>query len=530
MRYTKITSKIIRAFSLALIIMGIGVIVSGAKSLAAVCEVTNRWGEKKTYNTFSEGWCYVVIASDSKTMTTIKLLTDWRASKSKQTIKARGEKYSVGKYNLGSDLKRKHVEGLDNSKSEIDGFSGGHLNVRDKKKITIDLNGFVIDRNRGNSQNDDGEVINISGNAELHIIDSNPTKKRNINGIEASGGAIMGGASEDGAGGIHIKDGGSLIMKGGNICSCQTNDHGGAFKLVGGSAKLFLDGVHVFGNKTRDAILNTNGGAIYVDGGRLRIRNCVFERNESEDYGGAIFADEGNSYIVIEDSKFLYNKADDDGGAIYIDRGNLKVKNTLFEGNEADDDGGGIYINDEDGTVIRRCTFVKNIADDAAGGLYINDDDVFLADCDFHDNVAKGYGGGGIYVDSMHWISIQGTMKVYNNKGKKNRSDNLFLQCGKASNSYLYSGGLTDGSKVGIRTNQKYSALKNITRYEVDEYFFSDAGSFVKENIKKAKSEVFLASVFANIGVRLAIGMILIIIIGALTGLSYKKRRKKANK
>ncbi|MBR6228940.1 MAG: hypothetical protein IKQ97_04315 [Eubacterium sp.] len=526
----KTINKILRGSLMTVAALGFGGIVSGAMSRAACCEVRSIFGETKLYDTFSEGWCYAVhtASTDPLKMTTVKLLANWEASKSKTNIKVRGKKYSIGKYNLGTDLERKHVEGLDNSSSEIDGFSGGHLNVRDGKKITIDLNGFNIDRKRGNDQNDDGELINVSGNAYLRIIDSNPTVAKTIDGVGTTGGALMGGASEDGAGCIHIKDGGSVRMEGGNVCCNQTNDHGGAFKTDGGSAKLFLDGVHVFHNKTRDAFLNTNGGAIYADGGRIRIRNCVFRENKSEDYGGAIFSDEGNSYIVIEDSQFIGNEAKDDGGAVYIDRGSLRVKNTSFDRNKAGDDGGGVYINDEDGAVIRECTFVNNSANDAAGGLYINDDDVFLVECDFHNNYAGGYGGGGIYVDSMHRINVQGIMKVYDNKGKKNRADDLFLQKGKATEAHLYSGGLLDGSKIGVRTNKKFTALKNITQYEFEECFFSDTSdSLVKKNVKSATDETILASVFTDAGTWIMILMTLLILAGAAAGLVYRKRKRR---
>ena len=524
----KAADKILRGCLVSVAALGLGLIISGTVSLAACCEVTNRWGEKKYYNSFSEGWCYVVYSSNSTEMTTIKLLANWEASKSKTTFKARGSKYSIGKYNLGSDLQRKHVEGLDDSKKEVDGFSGGHLNVKDGKQITIDLNGFNLDRKRGNNQNDDGEVINVSGNAYLRIIDSNPTVKKTIDGVETTGGAIMGGASEDGAGCIHIKSGGYVRMEGGNICCNQTNDHGGAFKTQGGSARLFLDGVHVFKNKTRDAYLNTNGGAIYAEGGKIRIRNCVFRENKAEDYGGAIFSNEGNTYITIEDSQFIRNFADDDGGAIYVDRGNLRVKNTTFDGNSADDDGGAVYINDEDGAVIRECTFVNNKADDAAGAIYINDDDVYVIECDIHKNSADGYGGGGIYVDSMHDISIQGVMKVYDNKGKKNRADDLFLQKGKVSSAYLYSGGLMEGSHVGVRSNESYNAIKNITQYEFEECFFSDTRTSIeKKNVKAGVNESILASVFTDAGAKMMIFMISVILAGAVASFIYVHMKKK---
>ncbi|MBQ4463537.1 MAG: hypothetical protein II915_03890, partial [Eubacterium sp.] len=75
------SQRLIRCCVMAVSALCLGTIVSGAVSLAACCEVTNRWGEKRYYDTFSEGWCYAVHAasSDANTMTTIKLLTNWEA-------------------------------------------------------------------------------------------------------------------------------------------------------------------------------------------------------------------------------------------------------------------------------------------------------------------------------------------------------------------------------------------------------------------------------------------------------------------
>ena len=526
-RIAIINKSIIYKIMILLAALVSGLMICGAVSHAACCEITNRWGEKRYYNTFSEGWCYAVHAADSNpnTMTTIKLLANWEAPKSKTTIRARGEKYTVGKYNLGTDLKRKHVEGLDNSKSEVDGFSGGHLNVKDGKRYTIDLNGFNIDRRRGNDQHDDGELINVSGGAYLRIIDSNPTVRKYIDGVETTGGCIMGGASEDGAGGIHIKDGGYVYMKGGNLCCNQTDEHGGAIKTDGGSSKLFLDGVHLFRNKTRDSKDNTNGAAIYVNGGRVRIRNCIFRRNESEDYGGAIFSDEADGYIVIEDSQFIGNRANDNsGGAIYIDRGNLKVKNCTFDGNYAKEKGGAIFVEDDDGAVIRECTFINNSCKKHGGAFYADDDDIHFINCDIHNNTA-GENGGGVYLDHDADISFQGVMKVYNNKGSGGRADNVYFD----PESRVYSGGLLEGSDIGVRSKKSFKAVKNITQYEYDTFFTPDNGRLTT-SIRSVKDETFYASVFADKEVWFIIAMAVVVIllgcVGKLVGRRIIRKHK----
>lgn len=516
----------IKGLVIAVSALCLGTIVSGVVSLAACCEITNRWGEKRYYDTFSEGWCYAVHAasSNANTMTTIKLLTNWEASTSKQTIRCRGEKYTVGKYNLGSDLKRKHVEGLDNSKSEVDGFSGGHLNVKDGKRFTIDLNGFNIDRKRGNNQDDDGELINVSGGAYLRIIDSNPNAKKTIDGVQTTGGCLMGGASEDGAGGIHIKDGGYVHMTGGNICANQTNEDGGGVYVNGGSSKLFLENVHVFRNKTRDAKSDTNGAGVYVNGGRVRIRNCIFRRNESEDYGGGIFSDEGNGYIVIEDSQFIGNRANDNsGGGIYIDRGNLKIKNCTFDGNYAREKGGGIFVEDDDGAVIRDCTFINNSANKHGGAFYADDDDIHFINCVIHNNKA-GENGGGVYLDHDADINFQGVMKVYDNRGSGNRKDDVYFD----PESRVHSGGLLDGSNIGVRSRKSFKILENITQYEYDKFFKSNTGSLSKK-IRSTTDETFLASVFANKSIMIIAGIILLAIVSAIVGVVAGRKRKQKN-
>lgn len=515
--------KLIKGCVMAVSALCLGTIVSGAVSLAACCEVTNRWGEKRYYDTFSEGWCYAVHAasSDAKTMTTIKLLTNWEASTSKRTIRCRGEKYTVGKYNLGSDLERRHVEGLDNSKSEVDGFSGGHLNVRDGKRFTIDLNGFNIDRKRGNNQDDDGELINVSGGAYLRIIDSNPNARKTIDGVQTTGGCLMGGASEDGAGGIHIKDGGYVYMTGGNICANQTNEDGGGVYVNGGSSKLFLENVHVFRNKTRDAKSDTNGAGVFVNGGRVRIRNCIFRRNESEDYGGGIYSDEGNGYIVIEDSQFIGNRANDNsGGGIYIDRGNLKIKNCTFDGNYAREKGGGIFIEDDDGAVIRDCTFINNSADKHGGAFYADDDDIHFINCDIRRNRA-GENGGGVYLDHDADINFQGVMKVTDNKGSGNRTDNVYFD----PESRVHSGGLLDGSTIGVRSRKSFKILENITKYEYENYFRTDSGRMTQK-IRSTKDETYLASVFSDNFILIIAGLIFIVIASAAAGVYSRKQKR----
>ncbi|MBR0118783.1 MAG: right-handed parallel beta-helix repeat-containing protein, partial [Eubacterium sp.] len=254
----------------------------------------------------------------------------------------------------------------------------------------------------------------------------------------------------------------------------------------------------------------------------VRIRNCIFRRNESEDYGGGIFSDEGNGYIVIEDSQFIGNRANDNsGGGIYIDRGNLKIKNCTFDGNYAREKGGGIFVEDDDGAVIRECTFINNSADKHGGAFYADDDDIHFINCVIRNNKA-GENGGGVYLDHDADINFQGVMKVYDNMGSGNRKDDVYFD----PESRVHSGGLLDGSNIGVRSRKSFKILENITQYEYDKFFNSNTGSLSKK-IRSTTDETFLASVFANKSIGIIAGIILLAIISAIAGVAAERKRKQ---
>ena len=489
-----------RTLTLISFIFGIACMAAFASPVsarAAVCEVTTYDGQKAEFDTFNQGWAYACYKSttDANKPTTFKLLSDWKSWTSKGKHSMNGSSYKHSKFDLGVDVERRHVPGLDGSKSKVDCFDDGHIWVPDKKIITIDLNGYNIDRQRGNDQDDDGEVINVAPKAVLTLNDSNPDREQFLCGYYTLGGAITGGASKDGAGGIHIKDGATLIAEGVNICGNQTNDDGGGIKLAGSKSKLIMNNCEMFGNKTRNAKGDTDGGAIYFNGGTAIITNTRFTSNESEDYGGAIHSDEGNVKLTIENCVFEKNYCKDDGGAIYMDAGKLTMSDCTFYRNSAGDDGGAVYIDGKEGTVIRNCTIDDNNAKDSAGGLYVCDDNVFLIDSKISYN-SCGTTGGGIYVKGKYRISIQGVMQVYKNTGSGGRADDLYLEDSK-ENATVYSGGLMDGSTVGIRTGGKDPELRNVTKQEVDEYFFANEGTFSTSK-QSETNESYYASVFAT--------------------------------
>ena len=123
------------------------------------------------------------------------------------------------------------------------------------RPVTIDLNGHLLKTTSGVSN-----LIHVIENGGLTLIDSNPnavhkfdksnalwkladetTAEENI--IEVKGGAITGGTGtgEVGntcGGGIYVRKGGTLLMRGGNIVGCTAREGGGIYVEDGGRFEM----------------------------------------------------------------------------------------------------------------------------------------------------------------------------------------------------------------------------------------------------------------------------------------------------
>ena len=123
------------------------------------------------------------------------------------------------------------------------------------RPVTIDLNGHLLKTTSGVSN-----LIHVTQNGELTLIDRNPnavhkfdksnalwklagetTAEENI--IEVKGGAITGGTGTGEAGntcggGIYVRKGGTLLMRGGNIVGCTAREGGGVHVEDGGRFEM----------------------------------------------------------------------------------------------------------------------------------------------------------------------------------------------------------------------------------------------------------------------------------------------------
>lgn len=120
--------------------------------------------------------------------------------------------------------------------------------------VTLDLNGYAL------KLEGSGSVIRVENGATLTLVDSKPnavhkfdkinalwklagetTAEENI--IEVKGGAITGGTGTGEAGntcggGIYVRKGGTLLMRGGNIVGCTAREGGGIYVEDGGRFEM----------------------------------------------------------------------------------------------------------------------------------------------------------------------------------------------------------------------------------------------------------------------------------------------------
>ena len=120
------------------------------------------------------------------------------------------------------------------------------------RPVTIDLNGHLL-KTTGKGSN----LIHVIPNGELTLIDSNPNAVHKFSVEEATGlwkqdaagtkvikgGAITGGTGTGEAGntcggGIYVRKGGTLLMRGGNIVGCTAREGGGVHVEDGGRFEM----------------------------------------------------------------------------------------------------------------------------------------------------------------------------------------------------------------------------------------------------------------------------------------------------
>ena len=186
----------------------------------------------------------------------------------------------------------------------------------------------------------------------------------------------------------------------------NTSDElGGAITTKG--TTIEIQETNFTGNKAE------GGGAINVQNSYLRITDCTFKVNRAKRIGGAIV---GSFRTVVEISRsYVSNNSASQGGAINVQKQvNLSLSNCRLDYNFASDGGGAIIAWNSD-LRITETNFTGNGASLQGGVLYSSEQtECYVVQCVFYHNTAKD-SGGAVYLDLKSPLQVENTKFINNN-------------------------------------------------------------------------------------------------------------------
>ena len=253
-------------------------------------------------------------------------------------------------------------------------------------------------------------------------------------------------------GGIYAENSGVKMTSSSYISIFDnTAVNGGGIALSGSSAKGTINGYFVAGRfkGTTDPNPNSasqNGGAIYVNGGKLELNPDAQAKNTATivnntavngggialvngaegDITGSIVGSEGSANtasgygggVYVQNATLTdtnkaytyvwYNKANKDGGGIYADASTVTTSYMRIRFNQADGNGGGAAFSGITAATLKSADFLGNKAVGNGGGIYANGTGNLTVSANSTLSGNEAVNGGGIaLVDSTCEFKLQ---------------------------------------------------------------------------------------------------------------------------
>lgn len=135
------------------------------------------------------------------------------------------------------------------------------------------------------------------------------------------------------------------------------------------TGNLILINITLINGNTTDYY--SSGGAIYNNGGKLTMTNCILSNNTSNDHGGAIYTSKGET--ILNNCILINNSAGASGAAAFFENSNLMINNSIFIDNIAIYAGGAFVIDGYGNynciATINNCNFTNNNATYYGGAI-----------------------------------------------------------------------------------------------------------------------------------------------------------------
>ena len=234
---------------------------------------------------------------------------------------------------------------------DIAAGDAGRIKVSGDRKITLELNGHRMDRQRISSDKD-GHVIEVRDSAWLTIRDSRGT------------GVIQGGWATNG-GGINIAEDAGCTLESGTIRGNKAKNGGGVYA----HGYLWMNGGTISDNEAS----NSGGGICADDQGLVWTKSGEITNNTAKQ-GGGVYVD-GCCAVDLMDTHILNNNANENGGGVCVkDGGGATLVECELRGNAAKKDGGAISTDKDCKLTLDGCTIEDNTAGNRAGAIFTKGD------------------------------------------------------------------------------------------------------------------------------------------------------------
>ena len=272
------------------------------------------------------------------------------------------------------------------------------LIIRAKKDVTLDLNGYTLDRNMIKAKAD-GYAIFIEDGGTLTVMDGSGNNK----------GKITGGASVNG-GGIYCA--GTLIFQSGTVAGNKATEKGGGI-YVSGTATI--TGGVISGNRSE-----RDGGGLYMQNNQkictVTVSGGVIENNTAAESGGGIFCANNNRFYTTGGT--VRNNAAKYGGGVCISSAYAEIKDVEIKGNKAEAMCGGLYVISNSYCLATSCRIIENESAQKAGGIAVaSGGKLILTDCAVSKNKASSDGGGIYIADGTELAEAVGCSLTENEAG-----------------------------------------------------------------------------------------------------------------
>ncbi|MDP8285887.1 MAG: hypothetical protein RAP03_04390, partial [Candidatus Electryonea clarkiae] len=299
-----------------------------------------------------------------------------------------------------------------------------------------------------------------------------------------------GACTSDGFGGVfyfnHIGNANNSVtveISNVEIGNCITAQSGGAFyfKDMGTSnnngASIILSDIEVEGSTSRWE----DGGAVYIENveGPVTINNGVFTECFAQESGGAIYIRNVDELITLSGITISegFSEYEYGGGIAILDAiGGMAFEDVVVSESRAFDHGGGIYINDfsESLSFDGVCVESSHSIWGAGGGIYIyvnsnHVDSLTIDHLALSENYVDDNHGGGMYIHSNQInvdTRISNFSVVENSSGTYGHGGGIYFY--KVDNLFLTDGTLT-GNTTGDPDAWSYKNGGGIYMYKINE-------------------------------------------------------------